>query len=217
MLFDINKDLARLEEPCSPEEILEEAFDLWWPKLDEKFSKLPVDAARATPARTEKDLLEEILELVRSQARFTGRQEDFVMMQEKLRYDNEMRQVDTQARFDDMKKFLLDRDRSLLEILHRRLGNVIPSMEEIKTKVCEVLVLDNQPSAADALLEGQWRRVDGEIRVEVNLSKTMLPVVINPAAYRLTTQVMAEIGEFSRVRIVPSSTPLTRKVSQGAE
>jgi hypothetical protein len=217
MLCAINIDLARLGEPCTSEENLVEAFDVWWPKLEEKFSKLPTDSARATPTRTDKELLEEILELVRSQARFTGRQDDFVMMQEKLRYDNEMRQVDVHARLEEMKSFLLDRDNSLREMLHRQLGGVIPSVEEVKVKVCEMLTLNHQISASDALLDSRWSRGVGEVVVETNLSKTMLPVVINPAAHKLSTQVMAEIGEFSRLRIVPSSAPLTRKVSQAAE
>lgn len=217
MLCGINNDLAKLGEPCPPEEILEESFELWWPKLEEKISKLPTDTARATPARTEKDLLEEILELVRSQARFTGRQDDFVMMQEKLRYDNEMRQVDVHARLEDMKSFLLDRDNSLREMLHRQLGGVIPSVEEVKAKVCEMLTLNHQTSASDALLDSRWSRGVGEVVVETNLSKTMLPVVINPDAHKLSTQVMVELGEFSKLRIIPSSAPLTRKVSQAAE
>jgi len=217
MLCDINKDLLRLQEPSSPEDILDEAFELWWPKLEEKFSKLPADTARATPTRTEKDLLEEILELVRSQARFTGRQDDFLMMQERLRHDNEMRQVDVHARLEDMKSFLLDRDNSLREMLHRQLGVVIPSVDEIKAKVCEMLTLNHQTSASDALLDSRWSRGVGEVVVETNLSKTMLPVVINPDAHKLSTQVMAEMGEFSRLRLVSSSAPLTRKVSQAAE
>jgi hypothetical protein len=211
MLCDINRDLVRLGEPSSPEEILEEAFELWWPKLGEKFSKLPADTARATPARTEKDLLEEILELVRSQARFTGRQDDLLMMQEKLRYDNEMRQVDVHARLEDMRKFLLDRDDSLREMLHHRLEGVIPNVEEVKAKVCEVLALNRQTSASDALLDSRWSRADGEVVVETNLSKTMLPIVINPAAHAMTVRAMVELGDFSRLRVIPSAATAERK------
>ena len=117
MLRDINKDLARLGEPFSPDDILEEAFDLWWPKLEEKLSKLPTDAARATPVRTERDLLEEVLELVRDEARSSaGRQEELILAQrlvDVLHQERDIRQGETHALFSEMKMFLMDRDKLL--------------------------------------------------------------------------------------------------------
>ena len=164
MLCDINRDLVRLGEPSSPEEILEEAFELWWPKLDEKFSKLPADTARATPTRTEKDLLEEILELVRGQARLTSRHDELLMtqkmIQERMRYEDEKRQVELHVLSEELKASLLGRDQSLRELLHRRLGGVIPAIEEVKRTICEALILDHQVTAADALMHGKWSRVD---------------------------------------------------------
>jgi hypothetical protein len=48
---------------------IEEAFEVWWPKLDAEFNKLPVDDSSARPHRSDRDVLEEILGLVRSQSR----------------------------------------------------------------------------------------------------------------------------------------------------
>lgn len=61
---------ASLKDAALSEAHVEEAFDVWWPKLEEKLAKLPPDKASAKPTRTEKDLLEEILDLVRTQNRY---------------------------------------------------------------------------------------------------------------------------------------------------
>lgn len=44
---------------------LEETFDLWWPRLEEKIKEIPASAAEAKPHRTDRDILEEILNTVR--------------------------------------------------------------------------------------------------------------------------------------------------------
>jgi hypothetical protein len=48
---------------------LEEAFEVWWPRLEAQFAKLPPDEPTARPHRTDRDLIEEILDLVRNQNR----------------------------------------------------------------------------------------------------------------------------------------------------
>ena len=48
---------------------LNEAFDVWWPKLDEQFQNLPNEDEHEAPTRPEREILEEILALMRSQAR----------------------------------------------------------------------------------------------------------------------------------------------------
>lgn len=66
LLVTIN---AALGEKALPDSHLDEAFDMWWPKLDDVLKKLPLDKSGAKPHRLERDILEEILALVRSQAR----------------------------------------------------------------------------------------------------------------------------------------------------
>ncbi|HEY2234511.1 MAG TPA: toll/interleukin-1 receptor domain-containing protein [Candidatus Angelobacter sp.] len=46
-----------------------EAFEVWWPKLESQLLALPGDDSKAQPHRSERDLLEEILALVRNQNR----------------------------------------------------------------------------------------------------------------------------------------------------
>jgi TIR domain len=61
---------ASLKESALSDAHIEEAFEVWWPKLEQKLAKLPSDKSPARPARSEKDLLEEILDLVRTQNRY---------------------------------------------------------------------------------------------------------------------------------------------------
>ncbi len=169
MLQDINRDLARLGEPASPEEILEEAFDLWWPKLEDKFSKLPADVARAIPARSEKDILEEILELVRGQARFVSRQEDLVMMQERLWHENQQRHAEERLYIEELKALLSDRDRRLWDF----------SRQIFSRQIQTSATLSDFKNAV----------------VQTDLSKTMLGLVINPHVIHLATKAISELGE----------------------
>jgi hypothetical protein len=48
---------------------LDEAFDVWWPKLEEQFAQLPFEEEQQSPVRPEREILEEILALVRTQNR----------------------------------------------------------------------------------------------------------------------------------------------------
>lgn len=58
-----------LGDGALPDSHIDEAFDVWWPKLHDQFKKLPPDGSSSAPSRTERDLLEEILEYVRNQSR----------------------------------------------------------------------------------------------------------------------------------------------------
>jgi hypothetical protein len=197
------------------EETLKLTFQALWPTMKEQFSKLPSDRAKTTPSRTEKDMLEEILGLMRDQGRLTSRPEELmkamVEMEAKRRYDDERQENETRAFLERMKVFLSDRDRALLGVLHRRLGGIIPTVEEIKTRVCEELAANRLPSAADALLDARWVRVDGDVVVQTNLSKTMLPVVINPSAEAISTRAMEELGEVSKLRFAYAAIPIQQK------
>ncbi len=51
---------------------IDESFEVWWPKLEASFNALPPDDLTARPARTERDLLEEILDYVRNQNRVSA-------------------------------------------------------------------------------------------------------------------------------------------------
>jgi len=58
-----------LGDSALPETHIDEAFDVWWPKLESLLKKLPLDESSANPHRPDRELLEEILALVRNQRR----------------------------------------------------------------------------------------------------------------------------------------------------
>jgi len=72
-----------LGEGALPAAHIEEAFDVWWPKLDEKLKALPGDEGPARSVRSERDLLEEILALVRNQNRAIRAPERFSVVDRK--------------------------------------------------------------------------------------------------------------------------------------
>jgi hypothetical protein len=60
---------SALGENALAESHIEEAFDLWWPKLESRLKDLPSEDAKAKAHRPDRELLEELLSLVRNQAR----------------------------------------------------------------------------------------------------------------------------------------------------
>jgi len=66
---------------------IEEAFEVWWPKLDADLKKLPPEETSSRPHRTDRDVLEEILGLVRNQNRSSTRESPSTELPEKRRRD----------------------------------------------------------------------------------------------------------------------------------
>jgi hypothetical protein len=58
-----------LIENALPEAHIEEAFDVWWPKLDSQLKSLPTEDSSTKTHRPDRELLDEILALVRNQNR----------------------------------------------------------------------------------------------------------------------------------------------------
>jgi DNA polymerase III subunit gamma/tau len=52
----------------------------------------------------------------------------------------------------------------------------------------------NQDTAADALADAEWTVVDREVRVQTELSKTMLPMVVNAEAEKLVKAALRDAG-----------------------
>jgi hypothetical protein len=200
------------------EETLKLTFQALWPRMKEQLSKLPSDTAKATPARTEKDMLEEILEMLRG--RLTSRPDELIKMliddiNENRHHEDQRQRDDARMLLEKLNLLISDRDRSLLGILHRRLGGVIPSVEEIKTRVCEDLYAKHLTAAADTLHDAQWSRIDGDVVVETNLSKVMLPVVVNAEAEKISVRAMQELGDVSRLRFAFAAVPSQQKPARG--
>ena len=52
----------------------------------------------------------------------------------------------------------------------------------------------SQGSAADAMADAEWKIEGGEIRVQTELSKIMLPMVVNPEADKIVRAALREAG-----------------------
>ena len=59
---------AALDAHVLQENIVNDAFDVWWPRLEEQLNHLPAVDEKLNPPRRSEDMIEEILTLVRSQA-----------------------------------------------------------------------------------------------------------------------------------------------------
>ncbi len=64
LIFTINNTLG---DSKLPESELGESFEVWWPKLEERITKIGGLAAPIIPIRTDRELLEEVLSLLRTQ------------------------------------------------------------------------------------------------------------------------------------------------------
>jgi DNA polymerase-3 subunit gamma/tau len=69
------------------------------------------------------------------------------------------------------------------------------SAEGLQKAAVEALAnAKNQDTPADALADAEWVVTDNEVRVQTELSKTMLPMVINPEAEKLVKAALRDAG-----------------------
>ena len=78
------------------------------------------------------------------------------------------------------------------------------SVEEARHRVIESLRKARQSSAADAIEDSAWNMVQDEVRVQTELSKVMLPVVVNAEADKILRSVARDAG-FSRLTLLPGA------------
>jgi TIR domain len=81
LLVGIN---AALGEAGLSKEHLQQSFEMWWPKLDEELKAIMSAAGKAAVSvrRPEREMIEEILEIVRDQARLVQRERQAEMARE---------------------------------------------------------------------------------------------------------------------------------------
>ncbi len=63
-----------------------------------------------------------------------------------------------------------------------------------KASIKALIGAKNQDTAADALADAEWTVAGSEVRVQTELSKTMLPMVINPEAEKLIKAALRDAG-----------------------
>ncbi len=71
----------------------------------------------------------------------------------------------------------------------------MPLPEALQTVAVDALLaVKNQNTPADALADAVWSVADGEIRVQTEISKTMLPVAMNAEAERIVRAALQQAG-----------------------
>jgi DNA polymerase-3 subunit gamma/tau len=70
--------------------------------------------------------------------------------------------------------------------------------------VVEALATAKQSSAADAMADAVWTIADGEARVQTELSKTMLPVVMNAQAEKIAVAALRSAG-IQKLTLLPGA------------
>jgi DNA polymerase III subunit gamma/tau len=87
-----------------------------------------------------------------------------------------------------------------------------PSAEALQKAAIEALTeAKSQESAADALADAEWTVENDEIRVQTELSKTMLPMVINPEAEKIVRAALRSAGALKLVLLPGTATAAAAK------
>jgi DNA polymerase-3 subunit gamma/tau len=69
-----------------------------------------------------------------------------------------------------------------------------------------------QDSAADALEDAEWTVDGGEVRVQTEISKTMLPMVVNPEAEKIVRAALRDAGAGAlKLVLLPGSAAAAEK------
>jgi DNA polymerase-3 subunit gamma/tau len=83
--------------------------------------------------------------------------------------------------------------------------------EAAQRAVVEALFAANQSSAADALADSTWTIADDEARVQTELSKTMLPVVMNQEAEKIARAALRTAGVLKLTLLTGAASTATKK------
>ena len=85
-----------------------------------------------------------------------------------------------------------------------------------KAAVDALTTAKNQDTAADALADAEWVVADSEIRVQTELSKTMLPMVVNAEAEKIVKAALRDSGGLKLV-LLPGAKKATVKKPRAAK
>ncbi|HXC96436.1 MAG TPA: DNA polymerase III subunit gamma/tau [Edaphobacter sp.] len=74
-------------------------------------------------------------------------------------------------------------------------SSAMPTAENLqKAAIAALISAKSQETAADAMADAEWVMEAGEVRVQTEVSKTMLPMVINPEAEKLIRNALRDAG-----------------------
>ncbi len=85
-----------------------------------------------------------------------------------------------------------------------------------QTAVVDALAAASLASAADALADAEWIIASDEARVQTHLSKTMLPLVLNPEAEKIVRAVLRDAGILKLALLPGTAAPAAERKSRPA-
>jgi TIR domain len=205
MLADINRDLASDGEAFLPDNVLAESYGVWWPKLEEKFRALPSGSPSTAPQRTDKAILEEILELVRAQTRLVPRQEELIAQLHRARSEEAISREKLIADISRLREhsISIESASSKQDELATTANRLRFLLTQARSAVHEALDKAGHQTAASILQEGKWSYLNGAVHVKVSVKKTMLALTMNTEANKVVGEALRSIGIKSTLTAVP--------------
>jgi DNA polymerase-3 subunit gamma/tau len=93
---------------------------------------------------------------------------------------------------------------------------VTGSADDPQQAVVEALAAAKLSSAADAMADAVWTIAEGEASVQTQLSKTMLPVLMNPEAEKIARTALRAAGVHKLTLLTGAAVPDAEKVLRPA-
>lgn len=205
MLTDINKWLGEAGEPALGPEQFTKQLNVWWPLFQKELEAKPAGVKVQVPERSEKDMLIEILELLRSQTRDaiqTG-----VISRVILREREEVQKT------LEMQKQELEAQKQELEARIRRI--LVKKDDTLRDCMAEALEREGHSTAAAQLMVAQVRfdLGSGVCDVDVETRPSMTALTFSPDAVKTMTEAARSAG-FPVAQMIIHPAPPPTKVEQ---
>ena len=87
-----------------------------------------------------------------------------------------------------------------------------PGLEDMQRAVVAALEMASQGTGAEAIGDAAWSLLQGEVRIQTEVSKTLLPIIINPVAEKILKETLRSAGITQYVLLAATATaPSTKK------
>jgi len=199
MLSDLNRCLTEASEPALSAEQFTKQLGIWWPEFRKELSAKPPEANVRIPERTEKDMLVEILDLLRSQKRESDRMPTTIEML-----------------MDDLAKARAVAQQELQELRHdltvARRNETRVARLPVQVAMAAALGSEGHETASAVLSQSSLHlSSDGTCIVVAPLRPSMAALTFNAEAERIMLDAAKSAGYDVRaiaVRAAPQAKPL---------
>lgn len=180
MLADVNRWLTEAGEPGLPTDQFARQLAMWWPEFQRELEAKPGDVKVHVPARSDKDMLVEVLELLRSQKREAIPLEIVMNELQVARMHSEKQAAD------------------LRQILEARLRDTLAnSINVIRQAMIAALSREGHETAAAQLgVSRLTLSADGICTIYVPLRQAMMQLSFNDEARKIMLEAARSMGHF---------------------